>query len=362
MGKAERQSNIELLRILTMCGVVILHYNNKSMGGGFAYATGLNLYVLYFLESIFACAVNLFVLVSGYFMCEQQKRTLAKPFELLVQVVLFNELLYFASTIVHHEPISIKHIMGHLIPANWFVILYVTLYLISPLLNMVIQKAESAYALKKLIIMLILLFSVYPTLVDMLGEVSHKEYVGLSSIGMYGSQWGYSIVNFSVMYMIGGYLRKRSHMGGNRQKHVIAFVMTAIILTIWAVINDKIGFSTERSAWEYCNPLVIFMAVEAFCIFQKFDMGCHKHINQMAKASFTVYLLHFSFFKFLRIPYFVTINPIIMLLHIVASAGIIYLTCVLIYKVYNKGMTPILSALYRRCPFFEKDIFAEWSD
>lgn len=33
MEKAERQSNIELLRILTMCGVVILHYNNKTIGG-----------------------------------------------------------------------------------------------------------------------------------------------------------------------------------------------------------------------------------------------------------------------------------------------------------------------------------------
>ena len=34
MERAERQSNIELLRILTMCGVVILHYNIDTMGGG----------------------------------------------------------------------------------------------------------------------------------------------------------------------------------------------------------------------------------------------------------------------------------------------------------------------------------------
>ena len=70
---------------------------------GHAYATGWNLYVLYFLESIFGCAVDLFVLISGYFIYERQRRTLAKPFELLLQVVLFNERLYFASTILHHE-------------------------------------------------------------------------------------------------------------------------------------------------------------------------------------------------------------------------------------------------------------------
>lgn len=320
----------------------------------------MNLYVLYFLESIFACAVNLFILISGYFMCERQKRTLAKPFELLVQVVLFNELLYFASTIVHHESISIKHMIGRLIPANWFVILYITLYLISPFLNMVIQKAESANTLDKLIIISVLLFSVYPTMVDMLEEVSHKEYMGLSSVGAYGSQWGYSIVNFSVMYMIGAYLRKRPQMGKDRQKHIISFFVAAFILTIWAVINDKIGFFTERSAWEYCNPLVIFMAVEAFCIFQEIDMGCHKQINQMAKASFTVYLLHFSFFKFLKIPYCVMKNPFIMLLHIIASVGMIYLVCVVVYKIYNKGMAHILNVLYKKLPLFKKDIFTEW--
>ena len=29
----ERQSNIELLRILAIMGVIVLHYNNTSMGG-----------------------------------------------------------------------------------------------------------------------------------------------------------------------------------------------------------------------------------------------------------------------------------------------------------------------------------------
>ena len=33
MIKKDRQSNIELLRILSIIGVIILHYNNKSIGG-----------------------------------------------------------------------------------------------------------------------------------------------------------------------------------------------------------------------------------------------------------------------------------------------------------------------------------------
>ena len=33
MAKKERQSNIELLRILAILGVIILHYNNPEIGG-----------------------------------------------------------------------------------------------------------------------------------------------------------------------------------------------------------------------------------------------------------------------------------------------------------------------------------------
>lgn len=33
--RRERESNIELLRILAMLGVIILHYNNRDIGGLF---------------------------------------------------------------------------------------------------------------------------------------------------------------------------------------------------------------------------------------------------------------------------------------------------------------------------------------
>ena len=33
MAKAERQSNIELLRILAIMEVIVLHYNNPIIGG-----------------------------------------------------------------------------------------------------------------------------------------------------------------------------------------------------------------------------------------------------------------------------------------------------------------------------------------
>lgn len=48
--RKERLSNIELLRILTIMGVIILHYNNPAIGGGLTYVKedSVIFYLLYF--------------------------------------------------------------------------------------------------------------------------------------------------------------------------------------------------------------------------------------------------------------------------------------------------------------------------
>ena len=38
----QRESNIELLRICTMSGVILLHYNNPGIGGAFNHAQGID--------------------------------------------------------------------------------------------------------------------------------------------------------------------------------------------------------------------------------------------------------------------------------------------------------------------------------
>lgn len=92
-----------------------------------------------------------------------------------------------------------------LVPSNWFVILYSTLYIISPYINILLEQLSGKQK-KKMVIVLFAIFSVWPTIVDLSGEILGKEWIGLSSVGMYGSEWGYSIVNFLLVYIIGAYL------------------------------------------------------------------------------------------------------------------------------------------------------------
>lgn len=59
--------------------------------------------------------------------------SMKKPIQLLVEVILFHELLAFVSVI--HKGESFGHCLNALLPHNYFVTLYVALYFISPLIN-----------------------------------------------------------------------------------------------------------------------------------------------------------------------------------------------------------------------------------
>lgn len=83
MSIKNRKSNIELLRIFACIGVIILHF----VGRGIKYFEGfsINSLLLYYIEAVSICSVDLFMLISGYFMCNQAQRSVKKIGRLLSQ-------------------------------------------------------------------------------------------------------------------------------------------------------------------------------------------------------------------------------------------------------------------------------------
>lgn len=355
-----RESNIELLRIISMLGVILLHYNNPLMGGAFKSVENgsINFYILYFLESLCACSVDLFILITGYFMCKSHRRNLMKPLQLLVQVEVFSLLTYGLQVVFDKRSISAKSIISSLIPTNYFVILYITLYFISLYVNKLLEQLNSRQR-KRMVALLILFFSIWPTVVDLFGEIVGKEWMGLSTIGAYGSQWGYSIVNFILMYIIGACIRLDElceTSKGNKKKLLISLIICSSVLVMWAMINDYTGFFTERSAWEYCNPIVIMEAVLLFGLFKNITIRSNKIINEIAKGAFSVFLLHPFFIGKIQIERFVLLHPVIMLLHIIISTMSIYGVCWMVNNIYEGLMKPIYIMLVNKVHFLKNDI------
>ncbi len=350
--KKDRMSNIELLRIFAIMGVIILHYNNSEIGGGIAFAEPkrINLYFLYLFESLSICAVDLFYMISGYFMTNSYERRIKKPMQLLIQVVLFNLLWYLISGIRHSDVITIKGIIGRMIPANYFVIFYCVIWFLSPYINKlmdVISVKES----RKMIILLGAIFSVYCTIVQGASNFIGDQIIGLDSIGMYGSQNGYNIVNFMFVYMIGAYIRRYYDTKTTEiRKLLYMFMVNTAIITAWSILERELfqTLNATTTAWIYCNPLVILNAALLLMIFVKLDFGVNRLINWFSSGVFSVFLLHGYFITHIGIEKAVRSNVLLMIMHMVLSTICIFVICTIVDHCYKKISKPILDAILNR--------------
>lgn len=325
MKKQMRDSNIELLRIVAMLGVIVLHFN-----GGYGNALELvkegtiNFYILEFLESLFIPAVNIFILVSGYFLCDSYKRPITKALYLIIQVMIFRVGIYVAGCVIGKSGFSVGSVLCALLPINYYVILYVVLYLISPYLNLCLIKM-SAKQRTGMVLVSVFLFSVWPTLVDIIEEVIGQELSGLNTIGLEGDQSGYTIVNFILLYLIGAYLKMADIQWG-KFKSILIILGCAVALSLWQL-------ALPESAWMYCNPLVILEAVAFFLLFKQFKWKSIV-VNVLAKGVFTCFLLHGEFFRFLPIEKFINASAWKLGLFLVGVAIGIYIVCVGVHYLY----------------------------
>ncbi len=339
-SKPMRESNIELLRIFAACAVVILHYNNPVFGGAVEYTHGLSRGMLIFFEALSVGAVDIFVMISGYFMCKSNKRTLLKPLELIIQVILFKEAMYIGYVILGKAEFSLGGVGMNLIPNNWFIILYITLYFISPFLNILWEEAKKRKAGPYLVVVCGILFSLIPTVMETVQELTGYDLSLMSTIGINGSMMGYSIINFSLVYLIGAYLRDSDRRGS-----ILRVCLYLIILVVWAYGEMKMGTQfIYMRCWYYCNPIIILLAAELLLVFRGFNAGSKRWINSLAGASFTVYLMHEGFILFLRNENMGEWNIATVFLHLIASVVGIYLICYLVWLVYEFIMSRIYKA------------------
>ena len=106
MGKTNtRKSNIELLRIIMMFSIVAHHYviNSGLMDAfdtGIASKASLN-YVFLSLWGMWGkTGINVFILISGYFMCTSSL-TIRRYCKILLEWALYHFVIYFITKTSH---------------------------------------------------------------------------------------------------------------------------------------------------------------------------------------------------------------------------------------------------------------------
>lgn len=248
------------------------------------------------LNSFFCVGVNVFILSSGYFGIN------CRPSKLLK--ILF---LCFVSCLLY-LPFEGDHLINdilHFRTGNTFMPCYITLFLISPLINKGINSLDRTDYGKVVVNIL---------LADVVIGFFLKYYCIDAN--------GYNIFNFITMYIIGGYLRRHATIPAKKAALIFAI---SVLLTIIVAYFIEGGFY----AFSYNFPTVILSACALVLLFKNIHIKNNATISQMAAASLPLFILND-----LTLAYLFPVNPINTtlqnLLHIAAGLTIIWVIAVII--------------------------------
>lgn len=250
-------------------------------------------------------AVDIFLVISGYFMCTSYKRTLGKPFSLVLQVCIFNELAYLVEVACGLWPLSLRSIFSSFIPDSYYTTLFVVVYFISPYINRLMNNMQQK-DLNLFVCLMFMLFSVLSLPSLLLGEATDIKWMGLNTIGAWGSQQGFNIVNFLLCYIIGAYLRLGNlpEWVKHQRNQLMIIILIILILFGWSLVNKYILYKQGMwSSWVYDNPLVILYGVLLFMIFKELHFTS-TFINNVSKAVYATFLIHCTVMEYANVEHF----------------------------------------------------------
>ena len=142
----QRIGSFDALRIILSLFVILLHFNNSNGGNALKY-TENNMIGHEFLlvcESLAICAVNTFMILSGYFLDKKQMRRIIKPILLILTVMGYNSFFTLIKMISVGQ-FSLGIYIRSLIPINYFAWLYSVVYLLSPWINIMIKNVTKKH-------------------------------------------------------------------------------------------------------------------------------------------------------------------------------------------------------------------------
>ena len=283
----QRESNIELFRIITMLLIVAHHYVVNSGLIDIISENPSSPRSLFYL--IFGAwgktGINCFVLISGYYMCKSQI-SLRKSLKLILQIVFYSVFLYILFVMIGKYQFSKMNFLKQFLPiksvGNGFVSCYLVFFFLIPFLNKALQGMDRIMHLI-LIWFLILIFTILPVVPYMYYSI-YFSYVS----------W------FVVLFFIGAYLRLYPDNLLCKQiglRLVILLLLSTLSIVFFAnrlPRADQDIYYAHYLLADSNKPLALLTAVYAFLYFKQLKIGYHKWINLLAASTFGVLLIHTS--------------------------------------------------------------------
>lgn len=334
-NQKERQSNFELLRIIAMLLVICLHYLSKgNVMQKLSVDLGVNNLVFNLINDFAAVAVNIYVLISGYFLVES-KWHVSKIVKLVCQVLFYSVIVSLIFAALSHIPVFSGYIISLdsvdkwslILPIQyenyWFATAYVGMYIFAPLLALGIKQL-SQKQLKWIILVALCYFSLFKSIVP--NRIPIDDY-------------GYDFGWFMVLFMIAAYIRLYGiKLLDNKKKCFAIYIVTVLVTFIIQIFFGYMEMSKGILEYSmdmtgaYNHILVLIASVALFGAFIGVDVKSDafaKNVCRIAPLTFGVYLFHENVMIRLTWPYMLGVDKInglaLQLLHMVMSIVVVFI-------------------------------------
>lgn len=285
MTKSQRNSNVELLRIISMFAIICGHFVGQS--GDFTFNNSVNDFLLIFISSGARIAVNVFLLIGVWYMVDSKfsgKRIL----KMYLQVYFYTSIITIIMLIVTKANLPIKETVYGFVPflgrCVWFASAYIFLLLFKPFLDKILNWNKKE--LFVFIIMFLFLMSFVSTILS-------NNATGF----LCDTIW------FGAVYLLIGFIKK--YPPKNKINNNFFLLLSTGGYFVLEIIHYYVALTDEKNViYKVLDRAVGFYQgdiktlpnfIIAFCIFYWVINLRERHskiINFMSASTFSVYIIH----------------------------------------------------------------------
>lgn len=328
----ERDTGLDLLRVLSMCGIVGLHVLGQggilgSLDKVFPFAFGFGL------EALFLCSVNIFAILSGYFYGLRRfegfkNRNIVR----LILTVLFYCLLITVLFVLFSDiPLGAKDLLFAVFPPlkerYWYITNYVFLFFLMPYINRLTQQLP-----QRLFHNLLFVLFAFGVMITTFGI---RDYFVLNK--------GYSVLWLAICYLIGVYIRTYGlpfclQLKAWGSMALIAVNTALVVLSIY-VLRPFAPTLDPQMFLQYNSPFIVVNSILLFGLFKDnsklANIKSSKIVVMLSTAAFDVYIIHchILIFDYVLENHFVSfaaLNPFAMVGAVLLTIVGVYFFCFII--------------------------------
>ena len=282
----KRELNFEVMRTIAMFLIIVYHSLTHGIGEGYGFSvsnstTLSNLLFSDFLLVFSSIAVNLYVMVSGYFLVDTDFK-LSRIVRTWTYACFYSISITILFMSMQIEPFSIVTLGKSFFPistdAYWFVTQYIGLLILSPFLAIMVRQLSYKQYFLLLVGGALMCLAIIPGF-----PLGKRFYVA----------HGNSVWSFAYLFLVAGFIKhylKRISM---------AWLMTAALLVILLTMGCEIFFGYQNDSihlfWFNYNGLPFVLSVIVFIIIRQMQIsesGIWKPLVKLAPYTFGVYLIH----------------------------------------------------------------------